>query len=238
MWGERLGRARRDYATVANAIADHEPVLMLARRAGRRRRPARRAPPPCEVVEMPLDDSWLRDSGPIFVRDAARRRSAGVDFVFNAWGEKFLPYDDDARLAERLLEMLGVPRRDVPARARGRRDHRRRRGDADHDRVGAAEPQPQSDRDARGDRGDPRRRARRREGDLAGRRARRGPRHRRARRQRLSLPVARTRHRADGDRPSEPELRAPRRQPRAAAGLDRRARPAARGARAAHSCPT
>ncbi len=112
MWGERLGRARRDYATVANAIADHEPVLMLARA-----RDARAARAACaeavEVVEMPLDDSWLRDSGPIFVRDE-HGAPAGVDFVFNAWGEKFLPYDDDARLAERVLELLRIPRRSFP----------------------------------------------------------------------------------------------------------------------------
>ncbi len=112
LWGERLPRAKLDYAAVANAIADHEPVLMLARRADVA--PARAA---CagavEIVELPLDDSWLRDSGPVFVRDRGGAL-AGVDFRFNGWGEKYRPYDRDARLAERLLQRLGIPRRPVP----------------------------------------------------------------------------------------------------------------------------
>ena len=31
-------------------------------------------------------------------------------FGFNGWGEKFAPYDDDARFAGRVLEALGEPR--------------------------------------------------------------------------------------------------------------------------------
>jgi len=112
MWGERLAAAERDYAAVANAIADHEPVLMVAR--GSDVAAARAA---CasgvEVIELPLDDSWLRDTGPLFVRDGDAG-VVGVDFQFNAWGEKFQPYDDDARLAARVLERLGIPRRAVP----------------------------------------------------------------------------------------------------------------------------
>ena len=47
-----------------------------------------------ELVELPLDDSWMRDSGPIFTLDPAGRR-AGVHFRFNAWGEKFVGWDRD-----------------------------------------------------------------------------------------------------------------------------------------------
>jgi agmatine deiminase len=38
---------------------------------------------------------------------------AGVDFGFNGWGEKFVPYDADARFAERVLALLGEERRDA-----------------------------------------------------------------------------------------------------------------------------
>lgn len=58
---------------------------------------------------MPLDDSWLRDTGPLFVHGPGGT-VAGVDFGFNAWGGKFTPYDDDAALATRVLERMGVPR--------------------------------------------------------------------------------------------------------------------------------
>jgi len=112
LWGEGLEAAREAYAGVARAIAGFEPVTMLANEAqledARARCGDRVA---CEI--MPLDDSWLRDSGPSFVLDG-RGGLAGVDWRFNAWGEKFLPYDQDALIAGRLLGRLGVRRYAAP----------------------------------------------------------------------------------------------------------------------------
>jgi agmatine deiminase len=111
LWGEHFAQAQADYAEVANAVAAFEPVLMAAdpRFAAEARRLCGED---VEVVELPLDDSWARDSGPIFVTGAGGER-AGVQFGFNSWGEKFLPYDEDARFATRVLELLGEPRRDA-----------------------------------------------------------------------------------------------------------------------------
>ena len=47
-----------------------------------------------EVVELAIDDSWFRDTGPIYVIDGDGTRVA-LDFEFNAWGEKFTPFDAD-----------------------------------------------------------------------------------------------------------------------------------------------
>ena len=111
MWQDLWDDAQAAYAEVANAIAAFEPVTMVARPQDRKR--ARAA---CgegvTVSEIPIDDSWLRDSGPIFVLDGAGRR-AGVDFGFNAWGEKFEPFADDAEVTARLLERLGEERIDA-----------------------------------------------------------------------------------------------------------------------------
>jgi agmatine deiminase len=106
LWGSELERARADYATVANAIAAFEPVTMIAN-AGADASGARAA---CgegvEVVELPIDDSWLRDSGPIYVYDADGERVA-VHFGFNAWGEKFSPWDHDAAIGGLIAQRLG-----------------------------------------------------------------------------------------------------------------------------------
>jgi agmatine deiminase len=111
MWGELLAGAEASHAEVANAIAAFEPVLMAVRPAD-----AERARAACtgavELFEVPLDDSWARDSGPIFVTDEDGRR-AGVHFGFNAWGEKFHPYADDAAFGARVLERLGIERIDA-----------------------------------------------------------------------------------------------------------------------------
>jgi agmatine deiminase len=108
LWGDGLEAARDAYAAVARVIAEFEPVTMLANAAelgGARARCGEGVA--CQA--MPLDDSWLRDTGPTFVIDR-RGGIAGIDWRFNAWGEKFLPYDQDALLAERLLGQLGVKR--------------------------------------------------------------------------------------------------------------------------------
>jgi agmatine deiminase len=52
-------------------------------------------------IEIPINDSWSRDSGPNFVRNDSGE-FAIVGFVFNAWGNRWHPHDDDARLAERI----------------------------------------------------------------------------------------------------------------------------------------
>ncbi|MET0770739.1 MAG: agmatine deiminase family protein, partial [Solirubrobacteraceae bacterium] len=111
MWQEHFRAAQDAHAEVANAIAAFEPVLMAAdpRFADEARR---RCGAGVEVVEMPLDDSWARDSGPIFLLDGDGGR-AGIQFGFNAWGEKFRPWDEDAVFATRVLEALGEERRDA-----------------------------------------------------------------------------------------------------------------------------
>ena len=82
LWGPTLERARQDYAYVANSIADFEPVTMIASSA----EDARDARAACSgrvsIVQLPMDDSWLRDSGPIYVVDRAGRHA--VHFRFNA----------------------------------------------------------------------------------------------------------------------------------------------------------
>ncbi len=108
LWGDYAARAREEYAATANAIAAFEPVTMVATpRAAAEARAACTAA--VEVVEIPIDDSWLRDAGPIFVIDGHGRR-AGIDFRFNSWGERFHPYGQDAAVAAELLSELGVER--------------------------------------------------------------------------------------------------------------------------------
>jgi agmatine deiminase len=113
LWGEALGQACADYAAVANAIAAFEPVSMIAGSAGEAAAARAACTGAVEVVELPLDDSWLRDCGPIYVRDDEERRVA-VHFRFNAWGEKFSPYDRDAAVGARIAERLGDEVRSAP----------------------------------------------------------------------------------------------------------------------------
>ena len=43
--------------------------------------------PAVDVVELPLGEAWLRDSGPVFANRRDRHELVAVDFLFNGWGE-------------------------------------------------------------------------------------------------------------------------------------------------------
>lgn len=110
--GTTIEAARDVYARIVDAIAAFEPVTLVADPAhaddARRRVTADNV----ELVSLPIDDSWLRDSGPIIVAGVGGegRTRAGIDFRFNGWGESFTSYDKDAAVAERLLDHLGIER--------------------------------------------------------------------------------------------------------------------------------
>jgi agmatine deiminase len=109
MWHGRLDDAKATHAAVVHAIGRFEPVLLVAHPGDGEEAAA--ACPDAEVVEWPIDDSWARDIGAIVLTDGHRR--VGLNPVFNSWGEKFLPYDEDARFAERMCEHLGLERLDA-----------------------------------------------------------------------------------------------------------------------------
>jgi agmatine deiminase len=104
VWGAHRDRAVDEYAALVAAIARFEPVTVVAdpaRAAEARERCG--ALPAVDVLEIPIDDSWIRDSGPIYLVDGAGGRAL-TQFGFNAWGGKYLPYDRDADLPRRLAE--------------------------------------------------------------------------------------------------------------------------------------
>lgn len=114
LWGSQLAAAKAQYADVANAIAAFEPVTMVAADAADAAEARAALTAGVDVVELPADDSWLRDNGPAFVLSEDGARRMGICFEFNAWGEKFQPYDRDRALAGRLVELVGDEARRVP----------------------------------------------------------------------------------------------------------------------------
>lgn len=106
--GTTIEEARDSHIEVIAAISEFEPVLVVADPSQAESAGNRLPGGNVEVLGIPIDDSWLRDSGPIIVTGGGKR--AGVDFVFNSWGESFLPYDKDAAVASLVLDHLGIER--------------------------------------------------------------------------------------------------------------------------------
>jgi agmatine deiminase len=91
-----LERGRAEFAAVANAIAEFEPVTVVCANtldvAGARAALSARV----DIAIHAMDGSWLRDNGPIFITDGARREAR--HFKFNGWGERHALRDRDAAL--------------------------------------------------------------------------------------------------------------------------------------------
>lgn len=58
----------------------------------------------------PTNDAWCRDHGPAFLINAqSDQRKAIVDWEYNAWGEKYPPFDLDNQIPKKVARALNVP---------------------------------------------------------------------------------------------------------------------------------
>ncbi len=103
-----IAEARGAWASVANAIVKYEPVTMVvdpsAVAVAREWLDNR-----VDIVEAKLDDAWMRDIGPTFVR-GADGSLRGIDWVFNGWGaQSWATWDHDAEIGRAVLTSADVP---------------------------------------------------------------------------------------------------------------------------------
>lgn len=97
IWGnELLPVVQKNLADIALTIAKYEPVTMLVRQSDLALA-KKMMGGKVEFIVCPLDDLWMRDTGPVFVINDVDDRAA-INFNFNGWGEK-QDFDDDANVA-------------------------------------------------------------------------------------------------------------------------------------------
>ena len=124
LFGPLMEAARAEWAEVARGIARFEPVTVVvdpAQEAEARdllgldegARAGGAGGPAIDLLPIPLDDSWIRDNGPIFVRNAGGEVAA-VQFRFDGWNEQFTPYDKDAAVPARIAEAWGARLYEAP----------------------------------------------------------------------------------------------------------------------------
>ena len=65
--GTTIDEARDSHAEVVAAIAEFEPVLLVVSPEHAASARSRVPDANVEIFEAPIDDSWLRDSGPVIV---------------------------------------------------------------------------------------------------------------------------------------------------------------------------
>jgi len=98
--------ARSTWAAVANAIIEFEPVTMLCEQdaieIAKGYLDSR-----VEIIAAPLNDAWMRDIGPTFVKGAGGDVAA-VNWVFNGWGaQSWANWDKDSKVAEFIANLAG-----------------------------------------------------------------------------------------------------------------------------------
>ena len=108
-WRLHAAPAIEEFLSVVKTIAAYEMVVVIIDPRIDESIVARFEMKNTHILRLPYDDSWARDSLPIFLRN--EKEILGVDFGFNSWGGDYNglyhPWENDDRLGrEALLELM------------------------------------------------------------------------------------------------------------------------------------
>ncbi len=122
-WPGKFEPTPLNYVEIVRAVAESEKVFLIVKdqkmedearsflTAGGRIGERTIAGLPADLMKnvifyhIPTDSSWMRDIGPIFVRNETGKLVI-TDWVFNAWGDKYKPYDRDDVVPQKIGEVL------------------------------------------------------------------------------------------------------------------------------------
>lgn len=116
LWPGKLDRVQREILRIAALVSETSRVGINGLAPGNERTNALLSMVPglhreaLHLSGIPNNDAWCRDHGPSFVQDRRSGSLAGLDWNFNAWGNKYQPWSLDNQVASRMLESLGVER--------------------------------------------------------------------------------------------------------------------------------
>lgn len=122
-WTDYLPAVERILAEAVAALTTGEVVRINVRDSGHgyhvQKLLAGKVPPERVRLHLfPTNDAWCRDHGAIFVTrepDAGQQPTLkALDFLYNAWGGKYPPFDLDNAIPQRMAAELGVPCHSVP----------------------------------------------------------------------------------------------------------------------------
>ncbi len=97
--------ALKTWSNVANQASDFEPVSVVVHPEGLKTAKEYLSKQ-VEIVEIEIDDAWIRDSGPTFAID--EDKLVAIDWVFNGWGAQAPNYKKDAEVAKNIAKHLGL----------------------------------------------------------------------------------------------------------------------------------
>ncbi len=113
-WAPYLDEVEEVFFAISEAILADEGLLISCEDASQLQACRERLGPIAQqhgnaltLYEVPADDTWARDHGPITVYD--RGHAVLLDFEFNAWGDKFASARDNA-ITQNLVDRGAFPK--------------------------------------------------------------------------------------------------------------------------------
>ncbi|MHB8072206.1 agmatine deiminase family protein [Desulfosporosinus fructosivorans] len=101
------------YTEIIQAIAEFEPVTVIANTTNLEKLSRIFQNEPVEFLYIDHNDAWLRDNGPTFLIKVTGEL-AGINWQFNAWGGKYAPWNLDDLVAPQILNSVGLKCFDAP----------------------------------------------------------------------------------------------------------------------------
>jgi agmatine deiminase len=89
-WPDRLTEAQQQFEAFVHTLRQYVDVTST------------------QELNIPTDDSWIRDYGPIFVVNQSRE-IACHDFIFNCWGGKYRPFENDDVVPQHVAALREMP---------------------------------------------------------------------------------------------------------------------------------
>jgi len=116
-WPGKISAIPPIYADMVRALMPHEKVRILVPNAEVRAEAEETLRhldawnENVELIDIPSNDSWARDFGPIFVArgEGASREIAVTKWTFNSWGGKYPPVDLDNAVPGRIARKYDLP---------------------------------------------------------------------------------------------------------------------------------
>ncbi len=106
LYGSQIHSARKEISNLANQLAEEEPVYIYCNSQDIKDCRLTVSNQKISIIEVNLDDSWMRDIAPIFYKEEQQLKS--INFNFNGYG-KYPNYKNDNLLSDIICDQFKIP---------------------------------------------------------------------------------------------------------------------------------
>ncbi len=116
LYGSQIHSARKEIANLANQLVEEEPVYIYCNSQDMKDCRLTVSNPEISIIEVDLDDSWMRDIAPIFYKEEQELRS--INFNFNGYG-KYPNFKNDNLVSDIICDQFKIPFMNSPITLEG-----------------------------------------------------------------------------------------------------------------------